>query len=613
MKNEFKVNTLLDPPEPVGYKAPKTFYCKTKEEFDEAAGSDFIYHANLTTSNGNQFLVGLSHGQSPSGPYEYILEHYEELNHPDLIYYTFVNSKLKRQRGLVGVRDAISFVKELLATGRINKDQILGRSLDREHMEAYKEGLNKSLSLYLKKLNKNGLDYVFLASNPKGQVAGITRNSLAFDSEEIVVIVKINNDSELTFTPSFITKSERIAFLATKSDKRRPLAWLFYKWGRPKKSPDFLRYIENVETRMTVFVDDKALTWPQVELTRNTCYGETTIKIDTALPFNTENKVKNPVILMVHGFLGLNTFDGLLAFLPSSKYVAAAMHYGSVPPAMPAEEYSQFIVDNIDFSVNYFGEKGHPVYLFDHSMANTYFLMIDRNFEKLEGIKKYLRGRISCNPFFGEEAKHASLGFMDNVILKSNISYLDKMVFQAARALIPFETKSGVRRIGIRLSDWLTKIDTVFHNRLWKAIKERILLLVTELGTIPHINKIPMEHTLNRLPVKIFAIQIYSGLLESKKFDFQTSLSSFNKFEIPILILKSERDPVAKFVPRIFGDNSVVTIIEISNPEEKDVFKEHLYYMIHPRATIDIIDRFIQENEEKNNFHKIAVSEAPGL
>ena len=96
------------------YQAPETLYCKTKEEFDEAIGRDFIEQANKCTGEGQKFLVGLSHGISPSGAYEYILKNYASIHKPEFLRYTFVNSKLKRQRGLEGVMDAVGFLKELL-------------------------------------------------------------------------------------------------------------------------------------------------------------------------------------------------------------------------------------------------------------------------------------------------------------------------------------------------------------------------------------------------------------------------------------------------------------------------------------------------------------------
>ena len=244
------------------YQAPATTYCTSQEEFDEAVGKDFIEHANKCNGEGKKFLVGLSHGISPSGAHDYILDNYASIHRPEHIRYTFVNSKLKRQRGLEGVTDAVGFLKKLLQKKLIEKDQILGRTLDREDIEAYAKGLNEKLADYLKLHKKEGLDYIFLASDPKGRVAGITRRSTAFESTDLGVVVEEEGEKELTLSPAFISKTKRIAFIVTKSDKRRALAWLFYRWGEPDQSPSFLRHIENVEDRMTVFVDNRALTWP---------------------------------------------------------------------------------------------------------------------------------------------------------------------------------------------------------------------------------------------------------------------------------------------------------------------------------------------------------------
>ena len=581
--------------ESLRYVAPTTVYCKSKEEFDQEIGSDFIKTVNQVTQNNEEFLVGLSHGKSPSGAYGYILDHYDEILHPERIHYTCINSKLLRQRGLVDFMDAVSFLKTLISTNKINKDQILGRSLDRENLEAYKDGLNSSLTKYLNKLNKKGLDYVFVASTAKGQVAGITKNSTAFNSNDLVVAVNDTEEPELTYTPSFLKKSARIAFLATKSEKRMPLAWLYYRWGKENESPSFLRFIDNVKKRMTVFIDDQALTWPQVKLKRETQFGDTHITIDTALPFDEKKKNKLPVIIMVHGFLGLNTFDALLAFIPPDKYIAAAMHYGSIPHALPPKQYSEFVAQNINHAVGYFGEIGHPVYIFDHSMANTYLLMISENIEKYDAIKTYLKGRIACNPFFGSETKHATARFVDSVILKSKISAVDKSLFKALRTMRPFETKKGMRYLAIGLTHWLIKSDSNVHNRIWKAIKQRVMVLVSEMDMLPELNKIPIEHTLNKLPIKIFAIQIQSALRESKELDKIKKLTGFENNNIPTLVLKSAIDPIAKFVPHLYETSKNTTIIDVTNTDEKEIFKEHLFYMIHPKTTIDLINQFIKE------------------
>lgn len=587
------------------YAAPTAHYFREKENFDEAVGLDFITHANEATRGGKKFLVGLSHGTSPSGAYQYILEHWDKLSRPEQLRFTFVNSKLKRQRGLKGVTDAVAFLKTLLATSKISKDQILGRSLNRDDMEAYCDEMNEKLANYLKENEKEGLDYIFVATDSAGRVAGITRFSEAFSVEEIGCIVHDRTEKELTLTPYFIKKAKRIAFLATKAEKRRALAWLYYRWGKHDESPSFLRFMDDVEKRLQVFIDDSALTWPQVVVKRETPYGETNIKIDIAKPYEYFRGSKKPVILLVHGFLGLNSYDGLLTALPTKKYLAAAMHYGSIPNDLPIKEYSNHIVRNIDAAIKHFGDLGHPVYLFDHSMGNIYFLMIERDFDQLEGVKSYLRGRIGANPFFGEEAKHASIGFLDNVILPSNQGFAARAVFAAARQIVPLESKVGMRNRGIALSEWLIKKDSAMRDRVWRATKGRILTLMSSFGSLPHLNRIPIERALNRLPAKIFAIQVHSALVESKAFDQQRGLPNMEKHGIPVMILKSERDSVAKFVKRIY-DNGHTQVLDITDNDEKDLFREHLYHMVNPLLTTVIIEGFIAKTEASLNKQQVA-------
>jgi hypothetical protein len=357
--------------------------------------------------------------------------------------------------------------------------------------------------------------------------------------------------------------------------------------------------MDNVKKRMTVFVDDDALTWPQIEISRETEHGTSIIRIDTPKPYNENAKVKLPVVLLVHGFLGLDSFDGLLTEIPSHKYIAAAMHYGSVPHHLPPVDYSRHVVNNIDAAVNYFGSKGHPVYLFDHSIANIYFLMIDQSFKELPGIKKYLHGRIGANPFFGEEASHATLGFMDNIILPAKLTKKEKAIFLAAWAIIPWASRSMVRNRGINLMSWLISAESPMRDNIWKAIKQRILFLTTGLDSLPVINKVPIERALNRLPVKVFAIQLYSALTVSKDFDKQTTLLNVSKQRIPVLILKSKKDAVAKFVPRLYQNNPGVNIVDITKEDEEDLFREHLFHMTEPKRTALIIDQFISETEER--------------
>jgi len=35
-----------------------------------------------------------------------------------------------------------------------------------------------------------------------------------------------------------------------------------------------------------------------------------------------------------------------------------------------------------------------------------------------------------------------------------------------------------------------------------------------------------------------------------------------------------------------------ITVIDITNPDEQDLFKEHLYHMIFPLETVDIVLEF---------------------
>ena len=581
---------------------PETKYFLTTEKFDIAVGRDFIKYANKTLEKGQKFMVGLSHGKSPAGAYRYILEHYSELKRPENIMYTFVNSPMARQRNLEGVIDASMFIKKLFRAGLIVRDQVIGYKFNRESIEAYAADFNRSVSAYLKDHNKEGFDYVFLASDPSGRVAAIDRNSKAFESDDIAIVVMSRKEKELTGTPQFLLKSRRIAFLATKADKRRPLAWLYNVDANIHESPSFLRYLPNVQKRMTVFVDDKALTWPQIEVSRETPYGTSVIRIDTANPYNENAKDKLPVIILVHGFLGLNSFDGLLATMPSHLYIAAAMHYGSIPSDLPVAEYSHHVAQNIEAAVDYFGSRGHAVYIFDHSMGNIYFMMIDRELNKYPAFKKYVRGRIGANPFFGEESKHAILGFMDNVILPAlsvDKGITAKAMVMTLRKIIPLDSKSGVRKRGIQLSDWLIRKESSMRDRIWSAAKERILYLMTNMDSLPHLNRIPIERALNRLPAKVFAIQTHSALEQSIQFDNQRGLISVPQRNIPVLILKSDRDGVARFVPRIYEGKNI-EVIDVTNIHETDLFREHLFHMVQPHRASEIIEEFISKIEEQD-------------
>lgn len=585
----------------IDYQVPEAKYFRTQEAFDKAVGQDFIYYANKITDRGQKFLVGLAHGQSPVGAYEYIFEHYHEIRRSSLIRFSFTNSKLKRQRGLEGMMDAQRLLTKMLRKGMINKDQILGRSLDRNDIESYAEGFNHNLKKYLKQNNKQGFDYVFLSSDPKGKVAGVSRNSTAFGSDEPVVIVRDidSGELEITGTPTFLSQSKRIAFLATKSDKRRPLAWLYHRQGKVKESPSFLRHIDRVGERMTVFIDDRALTWPQVKLVRQTPYGPSTIRLDVVEPYDEHASVKRPIVLLIHGFLGLNSFDGILTALPTTNYIGAAMHYGSIPHDLPFQLYSQHVVKNIDMVVQYFGERGHSVYIFDHSMGNTYFMLMDRDYDKLPGIKNYLCGRIGANPFFCEHTKHANIGFLDTVLLpavqfRNNIS--GKTMLYTLRRILPLDTRKGLRRRSLIFTEWLIRKKSNVRERLWRAAKERIMSVMRNLDAVPHLDRIPIERALSRLPVKLFAIQVHAALRESVSHDGQTTLANMAKHRVPILILKSKKDAIAKFVPRLYKTSNV-NVIDVTNPNEKDLFREHLYHMINPWKTTQIISDFVDSNE----------------
>ncbi len=587
--------------EATDFAVPETRYFKTTKEFDEAVGEDFIKFANETTAKGQRFLVGLAHGISPSGAYEYIYNNFFKIEHRELLRFSFTNSRLKRQRNLDGIFTGKVFLTKLLRRGWINKDQILGRSLDRNDIKAYAVGFNTKLRLYMEKHQKSGLDYVFLSFDPTGRVAGISRDSDIFDSKELVVIVDDLEDLEITGTPQFFMRTKRIAFLATKNDKRRPLAMLYHKTGRKDQSPSFLRHIENVENKMCVFIDDKALTWPQKKIERRTDYGMTTIRLDMDKPYD-ENEIDNrPVILLLHGFLGLNSFDGILNSLSDKNYIGAAMHYGSIPHDLPPKLYSRLVLKNIDKVIEFFGSKGHPVYIFDHSMGNTYFMLMDRDFEQLPNIKKYLCGRIGSNPFFCKHAKHAFKGFLDNVLIPSvnfKNNTTEKTILVSLRRIVPLETKKSVRKRGIKLTEWLIKKDSATRDRIWKAAKRQVIKIMTSLDSVPHLDRIPIEKALSRLPVKIFAIQVHAALEESKSHDKQKSFANMEKYNVPILIIKSEKDAVAKYDASIHNTDNI-EVLDVTNQNEKDLFREHLFHMAHPARATKIITQFIDKIEKK--------------
>ena len=64
--------------------------------------------------------------------------------------------------------------------------------------------------------------------------------------------------------------------------------------------------------------------------------------------------------------------------------------------------------------------------------------------------------------------------------------------------------------------------------------------------------------------------------------------------------MKIERYCVAKFVPRIYEGNGI-EVVDITDKKETDLFREHLYHMVHPQQTAKIIDEFIVKAESSRN------------
>ena len=136
------------------------------------------------------------------------------------------------------------------------------------------------------------------------------------------------------------------------------------------------------------------------------------------------------------------------------------------------------------------------------------------------------------------------------------------------------------------------------QSNIWHAMKSRIIYLMTNMDSLPQLNRIPIENALNKIPPRVFAIQVHSALRESRKFDKQIGLTNMPKHNIPVLILKSERDSVAKFVPRLYS-GSTNKVVDITNINDKDLFREHLYHMVNPQHIAKIIDEFITSIESR--------------
>ena len=110
-------------------------------------------------------------------------------------------------------------------------------------------------------------------------------------------------------------------------------------------------------------------------------------------------------------------------------------------------------------------------------------------------------------------------------------------------------------------------------------------------------SRIPIEKALNRLPAKVFALQIHSALEESKLFDTNTGLKNIEKENIPVLILKSRRDVVAKYVSRVYSRSPQTEVMDVTRRHEKDLFREHLFHMVEPLKATEIIEDFITKRE----------------
>jgi len=173
----------------------------------------------------------------------------------------------------------------------------------------------------------------------------------------------------------------------------------------------------------------------------------------------------------------------------------------------------------------------------------------------------------------------------------------EKSIFFAARRVIPFDTKKGVRKRGINLSNWLINEDSKKREKTWQAAKQRIMYLMSNMDSLPDLNRIPIERALNRLPAKIFAIQVHSALQESKNYDKQKGLKNMAEHNIPVLILKSDKDGVAKYVSRIY-EGASIKVVDVTHPKEKDRFREHLFHMVAPMETTKIIEEFVESCEK---------------
>src|SRR5690606_36645453 len=153
------------------------------------------------------------------------------------------------------------------------------------------------------------------------------------------------------------------------------------------------------------------------------------------------------------------------------------------------------------------------------SMANTYMLMGEYQMDKLNGFRKYLKGRIAANPFFGYEVKFTTLNFLDKVLIPYKLNIPEKIFFNSTRKLVAPQSKLFNREASIKLMTYLVSKDNIITERMWTEIKRKTLSVINGLDSVPVINKLPLQTTILKLPMKLFAIQVQSALRESKTID----------------------------------------------------------------------------------------------
>ena len=73
-------------------------------------------------------------------------------------------------------------------------------------------------------------------------------------------------------------------------------------------------------------------------------------------------------------------------------------------------------------------------------------------------------------------------------------------------------------------------------------------------------------------------------------------MKNFDKVNFPVLIIKSEKDAIAKFVPRLYSSPNV-EVLDKTDERVNNLFREHLYHMVHPKKTVKIIEDFINKKK----------------